>query len=373
MNETLYRPTWAEVDLKALRYNFREIKKLSAGKKILAVIKADAYGHGMIKAAQILDKEGAHFFGVADIREAMAIRICGISKPILLFENTLPIFAKKIVELNLTPSVSSLALAQALNAAAGKAKRKINIHVKVDTGMGRLGVWHEDAVLFIQKIKNLKNLNVDGIMTHFACADSDAHFTKLQIQRFVDFLNALKSRGIVIPHVHAANSMGFMEYGHAYFNLVRPGLILYGLYPHTRVKNKIKLRPVLSVKSRIVFLKNVKKNRSISYGRTFIAKKNLKVATLPLGYNDGYFRAFSNNAFVLVGGKRCPVVGRVTMDQMMIDVSFVKNPKLGMEVVVLGAQGKEEISADELGFRAKTINYEITCALGNRLPRICKF
>lgn len=370
MKETLFRPTWAETDLKALRHNFSQIKRLGKGKKILAVIKADAYGHGMIRVGQALERAGADFFGVADIREAMGLRIYGIKKPILLFENTLPYFARQIVELDLTPSVSNIELARSLNDCAAKAHKRVNIHVKVDTGMGRLGVWHEEAIRFIEKVRGLKNVNIQGIMTHFACADTDKVFTKRQIARLIKLLAELKKRGIIFSYVHAANSIGFVEYQDKHFSLYRLGLILYGMYPAVRLKSKISLKLVLSVKSRIVFLKRIEKGRSVSYGRTFIAKKKMTIATLPVGYNDGYFRSLSNKSFVLAGGRRCPVVGRVTMDQMMVDVSSVKNPKIGMEVVLLGRQGKQAMTADELAQKAGTINYEITCSLGNRLPRV---
>ncbi len=365
-----YRPTWAAVDLQALTHNFRQIKRIAGPKiKILSVVKADAYGHGMIHVAKALTEKGADFFGVADIREAMSLRIAGIKKPIVLFENTLPIFAKQIVQFDLRPSVSSWGLAAALNRYAKKRGKHVNIHVKIDTGMGRLGVWHKDAFAFIKHLQTLTNVHCEGIMTHFAAADTDDYFTQNQLISFVGLLDHLKKQNITFPFVHAANSVGFIEQPNDYFNLVRPGLILYGLYPALRLKSKIALKPVLSIRTRINFLKHVEKGRSISYGRTFVTQRPSVIATLPVGYNDGYFRCFSNNAFVLIKGIRCPVAGRVTMDQMMIDVTDVPNPKIGTEVVLLGRQGQNVISADELSLRAKTINYEITCSLGNRIPR----
>ena len=205
--------------------------------------------------------------------------------------------------------------------------------------MGRLGVWHQEALAFIEGLLNFSCLSLKGIYTHFPSADTDRRFTKIQIQQLSALIAALDRRGLVIPYVHAANSMGLAVYPSKILNLARAGLMLYGLYPSQKLK-KIRLQPTMTVKSRIIFLKKIPRGRSISYGRTFIAKKSMTVATLPMGYNDGYWRCFSNKAAVLVGGKRCRVLGRVTMDQTMIDVTQVKSPKLGDEAVILGRQGK---------------------------------
>ena len=367
----LYRPTWAKVDLDAIKHNFHALKRFSDKRtKILCVVKADAYGHGMLKVAKLLNREGADFFGVADINEGICLREHGIKKPVLLFESQLPSLAKEIIRYDLTAMVSNLDLATALNREAKRLKKRIPIHIKVDTGMGRLGVWYEDALAFIRSIRRLRNISLEGICTHFAASDTDEHFTRSQIDFFLRLVKQLKLHSISIPYVHAANSMGLVNYCVEDFNLVRPGLILYGLYPSQKLTTKITLKPALSVKSKIVFLKKITKDRSISYGRTFMAKKGMVIATVPIGYNDGYFRCLSNKSFVLVNGMRCPVVGCVTMDQLMVDVSKIKAPKIGMEVILLGRQGKQAISADELAHKANTINYEITCSLGNRLPRI---
>lgn len=364
--------TWAEVDLSAVQNNFRQLKKIAGPSVgILSVVKAQAYGHGAVEVAKVLEGEGSEFFGVADLDEAIELRRAGIRKPILVFENILPANAKFIADYNLTATVCTLGLAQKLNS-VDSVKKPIKIHVKVDTGMGRLGVWYEEAAEFIAKISRLKNLRVEGIYTHFANSDYDREFTRKQIAALQKVFFQLKTKGISIRYVHANNSTGVVFYRKNDFNLVRPGLMLYGMCGAPFLKSKVKLKPALSVKSRILFLKKVERGRSISYGRTFTAPKKMKVATLPIGYNDGYFRIFSNNAFVLVGGKRCPVVGRVTMDQTMVDVSKVKSVKIGDEAVLLGRQKDEFISAEELAARAGTINYEITCSLGNRLPRVYK-
>src|SRR3989338_105698 len=236
--------------------------------------------------------------------------------------------------------------------------------------MGRLGIWHEEAYEFIQKVYALRHLRIMGIFTHFPAADTDKLFTKGQVKNLYALVKKLDRSGLIVPYIHAANSMGLAGFKTHVLNLARPGLMLYGLYPHPGLRKKILLKPVLNVRSRVIFLKNVAKGRSISYGRTFFTKKDMLVATVPIGYNDGYFRAFSNNASVLINGVRCPVIGRVTMDQIMVDASRVKALRLGAPVTILGAQKKERISAEELADHAGTINYEIVCSLGNRLAKI---
>ena len=375
--------TCAEVNLKAIRHNLQQIRRLASRNKfflprrknfkkidILAVVKADAYGHGMKEVSQLLNREGVNLFAVSDITEGIYLRKeAGIKKPILLLESNLPAHARLIGSYHLTPTVCSLSLAQALNQYAKTRKKNISIHVKVDTGMGRLGIWHKDAFAFIEKLFTLRHLMIQGIYTHFPSADTDPSFTKRQIKHLYNLVIQLDKRGMVIPYVHAANSMGLAGYQTHILNLVRPGLMLYGLYPKHSLRKKIHLKPALSVKSKVIFLKDIEKGRSVSYGRTFVASKKMRAATIPIGYNDGYLRCFSNQASVLIGGKRCPILGRVTMDQIVVDVSSLKNLSLGAEVVILGNQGKETISADELASRAGTIHYEIVCSLGNRLPR----
>lgn len=369
-NQKQYSPTFAEIDLKAVCHNLLEIRRFAyPHTKILAVVKADAYGHGMREVAGVLEKEGVDFFGVSNIDEGVILREEGIRKPILLFEHILPSYAKEIVDYNLTASLGSLDLAKTLHRCALRKNKKVNVHVKIDTGMGRLGIWHTEALALIKSIQRLSALSIEGVYTHFPVADTDRSFTRQQAGLLYRLVTQLDKYGIVIPYAHAANSMGLVGYKIETLNLARPGLMLYGMYPAGKLKSKIKLKPALSVKSKIIFLKKVAQGRSISYGRTFVAKKNMMIATLPVGYNDGYFRVFSNNASVLVKGVRCPVVGRVTMDQTMVDVTKAPSVKVGSDVVLLGRQGNEEISADELAEKASTINYEITCSLGNRLTR----
>lgn len=380
--------TWAEINLNAVGYNLKQIIKLTVKNKythstrlraksapknvetIMAVIKADAYGHGMEEIALLLDKEGVGYFGVSDITEGAALRKIGIKKPILVFESTLKFQAKLIVDHRLMPTVCTLDFAKSLNRHAKRKKERIDIHVKVDTGMGRLGIWHEEAFDFIKEISTYDHLRIMGLFTHFPAADTDRSFTKKQLTFLYDLVTRLDRTGLIVPFIHAANSMGLAGYQTHIVNLARPGLMLYGLYPHPSLQKKIRLKSVLNVRSRVIFLKKIRKGQSVSYGRTFFTKKDIRVATVPIGYNDGYFRAFSNQASVLIGGKRCSVIGCVTMDQIMVDVSHLKKVQLGDPVTILGSQKSENVSADELAGYAGTINYEIVCSLGNRLPKI---
>lgn len=380
--------TWCEVDLQAMRFNLKQIKKLAGrnefvipsrgGKKsvqtslmgILVVIKADAYGHGIVETGLVLNEEGVEIFGVSDINEGISLRDKGIKRPILLFESTLPEHIPFICEYQLTPTICTLEFAKRLNAYAKKLDKTVRVHIEVDTGMGRLGVWHEEAFAFIQEISTYSQLTIEGVFTHFPAADTDKKFTNRQIEQLYEIILRLDKAGIVIPYVHASNSMGLLGYKTSAFNLFRPGLMIYGLYPDERVRDVIQLKPVLSVKSKVIFVKDIEKGRSISYGRSFVAKNKMKVATIPIGYNDGYLREFSNKASVLIDGVRCPVLGKVTMDQIIVDVSKAENVKIGSVATILGQQKDQSVSADELAGYAKTINYEIVCHLGNRLPRV---
>ncbi len=373
---------WAEIDLRAIEHNYRQIKRLLIKKsgsqeaaKILAVVKADAYGHGMAKVVSVLKNLDVAFFGVSDAIEGMALREQGIKQAILLLESSLPMFVPQIVDYDLTPTVCAWNFAKALNAYAQSTHKKTDVHIKVDTGMSRLGVNYEEAGEFIRRVQKLPQLSIRGIYTHFPIADTNPAFTRLQAQKIFELLKNWGPAAKSIEYIHASNSIGLAGYeaqsfdSSQKFNLARPGLMLYGLYPHPRLKKAIALRPSMQVKARVIFLKRIKKGQGISYGHTFVAKKDMTVATLPIGYSDGYMRCLSNKAEALIAGQRCPVVGRVTMDQTMVDVSHLKTIRLGMEAVLLGTQGKQTISADDLARQAGTISYEILCNLGNRLSR----
>ncbi len=364
-----YRPTWAEIDLGALKHNLRSIRKLlNKGAGIMAIVKANAYGHGMNNVSRVLEKEKVNYLGVATLEEAMALRKDRIKTPILVLGSLLPKEASVAIKNNITLTLCNRELFNELKKiGAGAAKPKV--HIKVDTGMGRIGVWHEKALEFIIKVKNEKNIKLEGIYTHFSIAGRDKFFTQYQIDSFSDILKSLEGLGVSIPIKHAANSIACVDWKNAHLNMARPGIIIYGIYPKRNFPRRIKLRPAFSLKTRIVYLKDTPPGRSISYGRTYITQFHTKIATLPIGYADGYGRILSNRADVLVRGQRAPVVGKVTMDQTMIDVGHVKGVKVGDEVVLIGKQGKDEIRIEKLARQAGTIPYEIVTGITSRVPR----
>jgi alanine racemase len=372
--------TWAEVDLSALAYNFEQLQKLAAKNMshaagIMPVIKADAYGHGMLKVAERLNESGCKGWMVSNLSEGIVLRQAGFKQKILLFETNFVPEARDIIEYQMTPTVCSMEMAQALDHWSAQAGVVTCVHIKIDTGMGRLGVNEELALEFVEKLrKECPNLTLEGIYTHFPVADTDRDFTVAQMRRFRDIVFMLENQFITFKHVHASNSMGLGEYKSELFNLARPGIMLYGVYPQEDLKDRVHLKPVMSVKTRIMFVATIAKGRGISYGHTFKAKDDITVAVLPIGYSNGYLRSLSNKAFVLVAGVRCPVIGRVTMDQIIVDITAVtlsgETPQVGDEAVLIGVQKGSSISVDEVALWAGTISYEILCSLGSRLPRL---
>jgi alanine racemase len=363
-----YRPTWAEVDLNNLRYNFFQVEKLlDPQTKIMVTVKADAYGHGLIPVSKQLVSCGVHSLGVASIDEGIRLREANIKVPVLVLGLVLKNDIHPILEYGLTPTVCDKKFALILNNKARESRRPINVHVKVDTGMGRIGVLYQDAHDLLRYIHKLKFVNIEGIFTHFAFADTNREFTQYQIDLFNRLTNKLNKSGIKIPLIHAANSMGVIGYKSSHFNMVRPGLVIYGLYPKENLK--IKLRPVLSLKTKVVFVKNVSYGQGISYGHDYITKRYTKIATLPIGYGDGYPRNLSNLAPVLIRDKCFRIAGRICMDQIMIDVGDAP-VKVGDEAVLIGTQGKNKITTEELAGLSNTIPYEIVCGLGSRIPRV---
>lgn len=364
-----YRPTWAEINLKNLEYNFRLVRKIVAkGVKILVPVKADAYGHGIIAVSKRLESLGVDYLGVASIDEGIILRQNGIKKPVLVLSPIFPDGARAAIENNLIPSVCAWELALRLDLEAAKRKQKAVIHIKVDTGMHRLGINHHSASKFILRVSRLKNIAIEGIFTHFPCADNNPAFTRRQIGMFEALIRQLDKEGIRIPLKHAANSLGVLDYPDGHFNMVRPGLMVYGLSPRDRLRHK--LLPVLSLKTRIAYVKAVEKGKGVSYGHTYVTSRKTRIATLPVGYGDGYPRSLSNKAFCLIGGKRARIIGRICMDQLLADVTNIKNAKTGQEVVLIGRQKDKAISAEELARLAGTIPYEIVCNLGQRIPRV---
>ena len=366
---------WAEVDLDALRNNLRIIRsKLSGSKvKILAIVKADAYGHGMKKTAEALKKEGVNFFGVANIDEAIELRkICPKAEILVLGSfhgSQVPFYASY----RIIPTVSSIEDLNVLESRLPVSAKKFPIHAKVDTGMGRLGVWHEEAEKLFLEAKRKKKVFVDGVYTHFANADHEKkERTHRQILIFEKILQKIKALGFHPRYVHAANSMGLLRFKHAHLNLVRPGIILYGISPSKNLPLPKRLKPILTLKTRICFLREASKGRSISYGSTYKTPSKTLIATLPIGYSHGYRVGFSNKAFVLVKGKKCPVVGRVTMDQILVNVGRVPGVKRWDEVILIGEDKGQEVKAQDLADLIETIPYEISCSIHSRIPRIYK-
>lgn len=363
-----YRPTWAEIDLDNLEYNYSQIKKhISQRIKIMACVKADAYGHGIIPVSKKLASCGVNYLGVASIDEGINLRQSGIKVPILVLGSFLKKDIAPFYRFDLIPTVCTQDLAVALNGLGALKKQAIKIHLKIDTGMGRLGILHKDALVFVKKISKLKYLEIEGVFTHFPCADIDQGFTLGQLKKLEDLLAALDENGINIPLRHSANSMAVVDYRASHFDMVRPGLVLYGLNPKENLK--IKFKPVLSLKTKVVFIKNVPKGCGISYGLTYVTKKKTQIATLPVGYGDGYPRNLSNSGPVLINGKRYKISGRVCMDQLMVDVGMDR-VKVGDEVVLIGKQANERVTVEELAGLSSTISYEIVCGLGSRIPRV---
>jgi alanine racemase len=365
------RPTAAMVDLGALGHNYQEVVRRAKGRKVLAVVKAQAYGHGAVRVSRRLLELGAHMLGVALVEEGRELREAGIDAPILVMGSILPGQAEAAAFLRLTPAVFTVPVAEAFSEAARKLKTKISVHVKIDTGMGRIGVLPEDAPDFIAALRGLPGLDVEGLMTHFADADlCDKQFASRQMDRFESLLRELAGRGIDIPVRHAANSAAMLDFPRALFTMVRPGLMLYGYDPVEGGTGDADLKPVMSLVTRIAFLKKVPAGVPISYGRTFVTKQESLIATLPIGYADGLSRALSNRAEALVRGRRVPIAGRVCMDMCMIDVTEVPGVREGDEAVLLGSQGGERITADEIALKTGTIPYEVLCGIGSRVPRI---
>jgi len=366
------RPTWAEIDIGAYAHNFREIeKKLRKGVSILPVVKADGYGHGMEEIARASLSRGAKLLGVANIEEGIFLRKRRITAPILVLGSVYPLSNfSYILRHNLTPSISSLQASEELSRIASRTGKKAKVHIKVDTGMGRIGISAENAAGLVRRVFKLPGINIEGIFTHLAAADSDYEFTLEQIRKFRSIIDELKRDNIDIKYKHAANSTAILRYPDAHFNLVRPGISLYGLFPFEGAEKEIDLQPVMQLKTKIVFIKRVKKGTSISYGRTWKAKRDSIIGTLPIGYADGYNRLLSNRGEVLIRGRRIPIVGRVCMDMCMVDVTSLPEVKVGEEVVLIGSQGKEKITAEEIAKLIGTINYEVACSVTKRVPRI---
>jgi alanine racemase len=368
-----HRPTWAEIDLDHAVLNLQAIKKrVGPGAKLIAVVKADAYGHG-IELTQTLQDEGVDMMAVAFLDEAIALRQKGIDRcDIMILGLTAKDEIPDLVEWDIQPAVDSLDFARALSEYNVKNGTTTRIHVKVDTGMGRIGFRWDEAVPAITEMAELPGIELYGLFTHFATADEkDKRFTELQMKRYLDVVRGLKKNGVDIPFKHVENSAAIVDFGKTVFNAVRPGIILYGLYPSDEVKKEnLKLRPVMTFKTTVMHLKTIHAGDSCGYGRKFIADSDRKIATLAVGYADGYTRMLSGKgAEVYLRGHRAPVVGNICMDQCTVDVTDVPDVAVGDEVELFGPHIPVEELADKLG----TINYELVCMVNKRVPRLYKF
>ncbi|OIP70820.1 alanine racemase, partial [Candidatus Atribacteria bacterium CG2_30_33_13] len=353
--------TWTEVNLDAIAQNVKNIKKLIGKKKeLMAVVKGNAYGHDILEISSVVLENGATRLAVARLEEAIFLRKAGITVPILVLGLTLKPQAESLVSYDITPTVCEFEMIEKLSELAVQMNKMAKIHLKVDTGMGRIGIFPDDVLKFIKRIKTLKNVEIEGIFTHFSVADEkDKFYTEEQFRKFIEILTILEKEGIKIPIKHVGNSATLLDLPHMWLDMVRPGLAIYGLYPSKEVKKTINLIPAQQFKTKIVFIKELPRGESISYGRIYITKRRMRVASLPVGYADGYNRLLSNQGEVLVRGQRVPIIGRVCMDQCMIDVTNLTQVEIGDEVVLWGRQGEEMITVEEIAQKIRTINYEI--------------
>lgn len=366
------RPAWAEINLDNIAHNLRQFRQqIGPVTKMMAVVKADGYGHGAVKVAEAALQSGASSLAVAFVEEAIALRQAGIDAPILLFGYTDPVQFPILVHYKLTPTVFGLDTALEYSTLAVDHDTVLPLHLKIDTGMGRIGLLPDEAVEVIVRISRLPGLKTEGVYTHLAAAEEiDLTYTSEQLMLFNRIIDSCVNKGVTFPLVHAANSAAAINHPSARYNLVRLGIAMYGCYPAPNLQGKgIDLIPALTFKSKVVLVKEVPVGSAISYGCTFRTTKDTLVATVPVGYADGYCRRLSNKGHVLIRGCRAPVIGTVCMDQLMIDVSHIPGVRLNDEVVIYGRQGGGHVSIEEAADQVGTINYELLCALDKRIPR----
>ena len=362
------RGVWAEISLGALRHNIRKIQaKITGGAKFCAVVKANAYGHGAIAVAHQAVALGADYLAVAVVEEAAFLRQAGITAPILLLGPATRAEADDIVALDVTAAVFTREGGAALSRAALRQHKTVKVHLAVDTGMGRIGVHPKDAAETAKKIAALPNVELEGVFSHFALADiPDKTFTRNQVKLFQEACNAIEAVGIHIPIKHIAESAAILEIPAVHFDMVRAGIIQYGLWPSDEVTRPIELRQCMKFCARIVYVKTIQPGESVGYGRKFIAERETRIATLPVGYADGYIRAYAGGS-VEVCGKRAPIAGRVCMDQFMIDITDIPEAQMGDVCTLFGS---ETLPTDEVAGWANTINYEVVCLVSERVPRV---
>ncbi|MCX6163998.1 MAG: alanine racemase [Ignavibacteriae bacterium] len=376
-------PTRAEIDLNKLEYNFNRIKKhLQKNNpsrkriKICGVVKANAYGHGIQEISKKLISIGADYLGVANYDEAIKLRTTIPDASILVFGTLIhskfkpATYVKRLLKNDLIATVASLETARFLDYFSKRLGKKFKVHIKVDTGMKRIGFDVKGAFKNISQVFTYKNLDIEGIYTHFATAESDIPFAKQQLTKFKELLHLLKKAGMEFPIIHTANSGAVLDIKESYFDMVRPGLILYGYYPSDSNIKKIPLKPIMNLKSKVTYIKRVEPNTSISYGRDYYTDERSFIGSIPIGYGDGYWRALSNRAKVLINGKFYPIVGNITMDWLMVNLGERSNVRVGDDVLLMGSENDYNIGADKLARMTKTIPYEICCAVADRVQRI---
>ena len=372
--------TWAEINLNRIKHNFLDIKsQLKPDTKICCVIKADGYGHGAVNMALQYCKLNADWFAVSNIEEALEIRNANILTPILILGYTPVECVKILADNNISQTVYCEDYAKKLSEKAVEQNVNINIHLKIDTGMSRLGVMcqeQEDYDVALSQallICKLKNLNPQGVYTHFAVSDErleGEQFTKIQYNNFVNIIDKLSLNGINFEIRHCANSGAIIDYPYMQLDMVRAGVILYGLYPSLKLKDKLNLKPAMTLKSVVANIKTIKKGTGVSYGLTFTAQKDIKVATIPLGYADGYIRTIAKKGYIGINNKKAKIIGRICMDQMMVDVSDCGDIEIGQNVIIFGDENKNNPTIDDVAMFSDTINYEVACLVGKRVARV---
>ncbi|MFU0826848.1 MAG: Alanine racemase [Lachnoclostridium sp.] len=372
IKERYFRAT-ANIDLDAICSNIVNTRKLlKSTTKIMAIIKSDAYGHGAVPVAKALDPL-VDAFGIAILEEGIELRRAGITKPILILGYTPKEQFEELLHNNITPTIFQYSLAEELSKEAIKQNKTANIHIKLDTGMSRIGYSDKiESIEEIKKIASLEGIRIEGLFSHFACADEkDKTSAKNQLRRYLAFVKKLEKEGITIPIKHIANSAGIIDLPEAELDMVRSGISTYGLYPSDEVnKDRLKLKPAMELKSHVSFVKEVDPGVGVSYGSTYVTTRKTKIATIPVGYGDGYPRCLSSKGRVLIHGKSAPIIGRICMDQFMVDVTDIANVNQGDSVTLIGKDGDEFISVEEVAEMAYSFNYEFICNIGKRIPRI---
>ncbi|HTP12489.1 MAG TPA: alanine racemase [Bacteroidota bacterium] len=365
------RPTVAQIDLSAISYNLEGIsKKAGAATKIMAVVKANAYGHGAGPVARSIEKKYADYFGVAIVEEGIALREAGVTKPILVFTPPQKRQVHAFVDYGLEATVSSVQDAEILESAGSRLRKTIEVHLKLETGMNRLGMKQKDLDSALSAVAAMRRVGIKGAFTHFATADDrDKTFTLQQFEVFQNSLSILRRNGVDPDLIHCANSAAILEFPQMSCSMVRPGISMYGHYPSRQLSRSVPLRPAMSFMTTIAFVKSIDAGESVSYGRRFVASKRTRIATLPVGYADGYSRLLTGKASVLVGGRRFPVVGTICMDMIMVDVGDA-DVAVGDEAILMGRQNGQEITCWDIAERVGTIPYEILCGISARVPRI---